>query len=140
MARNRREIEYYVNENGCHICTSHAKTRKGYIKMNRDGFCEMHRWIYWKATGERPEVVMHVCNNPSCINIDHLKAGTQKDNMRHMAMSGNQMQQKLTPEQALIIFKDPRKQKEIAEEYGLHKTTISAIKRGKIWGHYLKGK
>lgn len=86
----RRPIEYYVNENGCHICTSHSKDKDGYIKINRDGFWRLHRWIHWKNTGEKPEVVMHTCDNPSCINPEHLKSGTHKENIRDMWNKGRQ--------------------------------------------------
>lgn len=78
----QKPIEYYVNENGCHICTSHSKDKQGYIKISRDGFWRLHRWLYWKNTGEKPEVVMHTCDNPSCINMEHLKAGAQKENVQ----------------------------------------------------------
>lgn len=41
-----------------------------------------HRKVYYEATGELPEVVRHKCDNPRCINPDHLEGGTQKDNMQ----------------------------------------------------------
>lgn len=47
-----------------------------------------HRKVYYEATGELPEVVRHTCDNPRCINIKHLVAGTQVDNMRDMAVRG----------------------------------------------------
>ncbi len=41
-----------------------------------------HRRVYYEATGELPEVVRHKCDNPRCINPEHLEGGTQKDNMQ----------------------------------------------------------
>jgi len=41
-----------------------------------------HRKVYYESTGELPEVVRHKCDNPRCINPDHLEGGTQKDNMQ----------------------------------------------------------
>lgn len=41
-----------------------------------------HRRVYFEATGEWPEVVRHKCDNPRCINIDHLEGGSQADNMQ----------------------------------------------------------
>ena len=43
-----------------------------------------HRKVYYEATGELPQVVRHKCDNPRCININHLVGGTQKDNMADM--------------------------------------------------------
>ena len=87
MGKGYKPIEYYVNENGCHICTNHSKI-KGYCQTKRDGFRLLHRWIYWKATGERPEVVRHICNNKACINPEHLKGGTQADNINDKYLNG----------------------------------------------------
>ena len=43
-----------------------------------------HRKVYYEATGELPEVVRHKCDNPRCVNPEHLEGGTQKDNMADM--------------------------------------------------------
>lgn len=48
----------------------------------------LHRKVYYEATGVLPEVVRHTCDNPRCINPDHLIAGTQKDNVRDMFSRG----------------------------------------------------
>ena len=47
-----------------------------------------HRRVYYEATGELPEVVRHTCDNPRCINIEHLVGGTQKDNMKDCVQRG----------------------------------------------------
>jgi hypothetical protein len=41
-----------------------------------------HRKVFYETTGELPEVVRHTCDNPRCINPNHLVGGTHKDNMR----------------------------------------------------------
>jgi hypothetical protein len=61
----------------CHECTSHSHNLYGYTVVNWDGFQRLHRWVYWKETGETPEVVMHLCDNTGCNNIHHLRGGTQ---------------------------------------------------------------
>lgn len=47
-----------------------------------------HRKVHFEATGEWPEVVRHVCDNPRCIDPSHLVGGTQKDNMKDMLGRG----------------------------------------------------
>lgn len=58
----------------------------------RDGnkMTHAHRWIYEYYNGPLGDLYcLHKCNNPSCVNIDHLEAGTQKANMEHCVKSGN---------------------------------------------------
>ena len=71
----------------CFECTSHsAKDSLGYIRIGRDGFYLLHRWVWWRATGEVPEVVLHKCDNPSCINLQHLASGSHKSNAQDRAV------------------------------------------------------
>ena len=50
-----------------------------------------HRIVFYEAHGYFPEVVEHVCNNPRCINVEHLRAGTHKSNAeyKHACGRGN---------------------------------------------------
>lgn len=44
-----------------------------------------------KASGRRlttRQVVLHLCNNPSCVNPEHLRGGTQKQNVRQCVEEG----------------------------------------------------
>lgn len=50
-----------------------------------------HRVVFYRAHGYFPEVVEHVRNNPRCINVEHLRAGTHKSNAeyKHACGRGN---------------------------------------------------
>ena len=45
-----------------------------------------HRWTWEQANGPVPDgmVVMHTCDNPPCINLNHLRLGTQAENLADM--------------------------------------------------------
>lgn len=75
---------------GCWIWTA-AVSKLGYArirvgKTNR----QAHRISYERFIGTIPSgmSVLHICDVRSCINPDHLYAGTQKDNVRDMMNRG----------------------------------------------------
>ena len=75
----------------CHECTSHlARTADGYVSIGRDNFSKLHRWLYWKAHPDFDQSleVCHSCDNPGCINLNHLFIGTHLDNMRDRGIKG----------------------------------------------------
>lgn len=49
-----------------------------------------HRVALLLATGERPAVVRHTCDNPPCVNPLHLLGGTQADNVADKWARGRQ--------------------------------------------------
>ena len=82
-----RPIQYYIDSNGCWICISHKKDQCGYPVVTRNGkLWRGNRYSYTINKGDIPEglVIRHTCDNPACINPDHLILGTQKDNVKDM--------------------------------------------------------
>lgn len=78
------------NAHGCWVWKG-TKNRKGYGQISVDGRHERtHRVAYRLTYGEIPEgmVVRHRCDNPPCINPDHLEVGTSADNSRDMVERG----------------------------------------------------
>lgn len=92
--------------------------------------------------------VCHKCDNPSCINPDHLFIGTIAENMRDCASKGRRMgirgesnsQHKLTAGKVVEIrsaYATGKTQSQLAREYGVSAFRISAIVRRKKWAHVL---
>lgn len=91
-----------------------------------------HAWVL--AHGPIPEglFVCHSCDNPPCVNPDHLFLGTHDDNMADMTAKGR-AGVKLTRADAEAIRSDPRSGRAVAADFGVSATTVSNIRRGKTW-------
>jgi hypothetical protein len=87
----------------------------------------------------------HKCDNPGCVNPEHIFIGNHTDNMRdrdekgRVARGVNNGAAKLTESQVLKIRADTRTHYAIAADYPVSRTTISDIKRqhNKVWRHIL---
>ena len=72
-----------------------ALDHRGYGKLKRKGkMWGAHRWAWTQEHGPIPTgmYVLHKCDTPACINVDHLFLGTQHDNMRDKTGKGRHHQ------------------------------------------------
>lgn len=89
--------------------------------------------------------VCHRCDNPKCINPAHLFLGTNADNVADKVAKGRQAHTsingaangsaKLTETDVLAIRASTGLLRELAAQYRMSATQISAIRRGKQWAH-----
>lgn len=141
-------IDKAVVNNGCWEWSG-WKNDFGYGKLRiKNSAYLAHRVFYSYFVGEITDArpcVLHKCDNPACVNPNHLFPGTHAENMADMKNKGRARSgaykgqqhpnKKLTDEQAREIILDSRSQRVIAKEYGVCQQNISNIKNRKSWGH-----
>jgi hypothetical protein len=75
---------------GCLLWTG-AKNRKGYGRIIVDGKVRRAHRVAWMLAYGQPSTGMHIlhrCDNPSCVNAEHLYVGTNQDNVNDMMSRG----------------------------------------------------
>jgi len=88
--QDRLLLNITENEQACWIWNnSKDKNGYGYIKYQYKTN-KAHRVSYILFKGDIPKgmFVCHTCDNPSCINPDHLFIGSAKDNLMDMVKKG----------------------------------------------------
>lgn len=139
-----KPLQYMIDKNGCWNCVSHSDKGNGYRRIKRgDKQYFVHRYVYEMEHGfiDGNKVVMHKCDNKSCMNPEHLTLGTSKDNYQDAKQKNRNSKgsihgmSKLTEEDIVNIRQDSRSLKKIAADYGVCSTNISAIKNRKTWKH-----
>jgi hypothetical protein len=145
MDTRKKNIEWKVYEKGCFIITSHFLDKDGYGKFNQYGKKHfIHKYIYEECFGEVPEgmVVRHKCDNPSCINPEHLELGTQADNVADMfsrnrnpnRSNENNGRTLLTKEEVIEIRQDVKSTHvTLSKKYNVSVSCIRGIRSGRTW-------
>jgi len=122
------------------------KDKDGYGQIRRFGRkCRAHRVAYELTRGPIPKgrFVLHSCDNPSCVNPQHLWIGTHTDNVRDMMNKGRNVylhgernpHSKLTNEVVLEIRNAVGSSYSIARRFNISQSNISRIRARKTWPH-----
>lgn len=103
----------------------------------------IHRLMWTLVNGKIPKgkLILHSCDNPPCINPEHLFVGTSKDNTTDCITKGrfpnlkgeSNPAAKLTLGQVSALKQDTRSLRAIARDYGISYTHVSNIKLGRAW-------
>jgi len=98
-------------------------------------------WELYKGEIPEGECVLHRCDNPPCVNVNHLFLGTQSDNMKDAGRKGRMRKgsihhnAKLSDADVVAIRASTGLQKDIATQFGISRSNVSIIRSGKGWRH-----
>lgn len=145
----------FLEETGCFIWNGdRVKAGHGRIHM-KEGLKLVHRVSYVLFVGDIPtdKIVMHKCDVPNCWNPNHLRVGTQLENIKdrdskgrtargvtHARLKGEENgASRLNEKQVRAIRKmyaqGNLSQSEIAHLFGIGQMTVSSLVRRKTWKH-----
>lgn len=140
-----------------------TEKRNGYGKfgLSAGGWDRAHRVAWRLVHGPIPKgmFVLHTCDNPKCVNTNHLYLGTKKDNAQDRERRGRsnhavgvnhgrhthpgqtagskngraKLDERAVHGLLLRHFKQGMTKADLAREYGLSKTTVGHIVSGKLW-------
>lgn len=132
------------------ILWPYSRTAAGYGQLSWPGSGRpqhAHRLVLELASGPPPFEGAHachaaeVCHTPACCNPRHLRWDTNLANALDRAKDGTEVKgeevhnSKLTEDDVRFIRLSPLMGKELAERFGVSKTTISQVRTGKVWKH-----
>lgn len=120
----------------------------GYFTMGRGHRVYAHRFSYERANGPVPSGldVLHKCDNPPCVNPNHLYAGTPTENVRdcreHNRLNpprGSRSGTARLTEELVIEIRHAHEcgqsSASLARQYGVGESTIGNIVNRKTWNH-----
>lgn len=118
----------------------------GHGQVRRNGKLQAaHRVSFEEANGPIPNglCVRHTCDNPACVNQDHLVLGTQADNMEDMVIRGRSARgvkhghAKLDDAAVRVIRAavGAVSQRTLAVIHGVSRGAIGDVQRRRVWTH-----
>lgn len=132
-----------VVESGCWEWKGPRDT-KGYGRLNHDGrTIKAHQAILLDlgVVGSTGEVVLHHCDNPRCVNPEHLSWGTYAQNSADMVRRGRSLSNerhpgsKLSWDQVHWVRDNPENLSagELGRRLGVTRTNIRDIQKNRTW-------
>lgn len=128
---------------GCYLWLG-PYDKDGYGKISTDDgrYLRAHRYAYELKNGAPPQnLACHSCDNPTCVNPDHIFDGTHKENHGDRGRKNRQAkgercgQAKLTSEQVLFLRENRPGEKYAFSTFGIARSQYYRILRGASWEH-----
>lgn len=125
------------DQNGCLLWTA-GRFKDGYGGFYIKGSMHRAHRVSWEIScGVIPDglQVLHSCDNPLCVNPEHLFLGSPDDNMKDMSKKfrGGRGQAKLTETDVAAIRSSREIAKELGRKYNVTESTICYVRRGDTW-------
>jgi hypothetical protein len=146
--RFERKVLPWFEPNGCQLWIGTINKQSGghgRFYLNKK-YPTAHRVSYELYVGPIPNdmQVLHKCDNPPCVNPDHLFLGTQQDNIADMGAKGRKKvfhgiehgMAKINPEKAFEIrwlHASGYSSRKLAAMYDVSKRTIQNVYQNKLW-------
>lgn len=133
------KVDRSGGDDACWIWTG-AIISTGYGSIRIDGRGKLSHRISWElVNGSIPQnkLVLHKCDNPPCVNPEHLFIGTYLDNVVDM-YAKRRGRAKLTEEKVKEIRRrraGGESRVVLSREYGVTHAAIYLIDTGKNWAH-----
>lgn len=146
-SRERFDDGYIIDlQSGCWNWIRSLAGSSGYGQMYYNGQDRRaHRvaWILFRGPIPAGLYVLHHCDNPRCVNPDHLFLGTIADNTADMMAKGRDNPRrgersphhKLTEEDVREIRSSSLSGAAMARKFQMGEAEISRIRRGVRWKH-----
>ena len=135
-ARDYIEDQGVLNENGCWEWPG-AKGSGGYPTTSiKNKGIKLSRFVWETYRGKIPEgkYVCHKCDNPGCVNPDHLFLGTQQENIHDMLSKGRGQdglrRPKLNPRKVIKMkemFVEGCSYKSLSRQFGVQVRVVREI-------------
>ena len=134
----------------CILWDKYRDKKSGYgIASVRGKLVKAHRLAWESANGPIPAglFVLHRCDNPPCVNPEHLFVGTQTDNMRDCRDKGRNKypdtrgtkhgMSKLSDDDVRKIrgMAAASSQQAIARHFGISQERVHSVLHGRAWSH-----
>lgn len=134
--------------NGLKVCGERQKWYWPILHQGRWRVASRVSFELWNGLGLAALCACHKCDNPRCVNPEHIFSGTRGDNnrdtvakRRHWQFTNpeNRVQgewhkfAKLSLKEARIIKASAISSRKLAQEYGVARSLIQRIKLGKSW-------
>jgi hypothetical protein len=130
-----------------------SRNPQGYGHVNYGGKTWLaHRLMHVGQIGEIPDgwVVMHLCDNPPCVNPNHLRAATYTENVRDMfdkgranvargSRNGSSALDEFSVGAIRVLLEHGYQHRHIARWFGVGKSTVARIGRREQWKHVEAG-
>lgn len=125
----------------CWLWRGATRTNNGGQKYGHFDRYSAHRFVHELCIGKIPKgfVVMHLCDNTICVNPKHLRAGTQKENIKDSVKKGRRALPPATKLTLEMVGEIRRKRinssmdKELTRIYGISLSHLRNIVAGRCW-------